>query len=169
MARNAEERFWEKVDKDGPIPEHAPNLGPCWQWKAAKAGGGYGNFRAGLGHPNAQRSGNVPAHRYSYELLVGEIPKGLYVDHLCRNRGCVNPKHMEPVTPQINTLRGSSPSAQQAKWETCIRGHALDEENTYSWAKLPRSRLCRRCRAARVYALRHSVTVDEALARLSVA
>mgnify|MGYP001608583411 CR=1 FL=1 len=82
-----DERFWAKVlVGDG-----------CWDWQASKTPGGYGSFRA------ADRT--VCAHRFSYELLVGPIPEGLDLDHLCRNKGCVNPEHLEPVTRRENMLR----------------------------------------------------------------
>src|SRR5450755_3951408 len=76
----AEERFWARVDKqtDG-----------CWVWTGA--------LRTGYGTLSVSGK-NVPAHRFSYELLVGIIPDGLQIDHLCRNRACVNPEHLEPVT-----------------------------------------------------------------------
>lgn len=72
--------------------------GGCWVWTAYRNDAGYGIFRVG------QR--NQKAHRVSYELHVGPIPDGLQLDHLCRNRGCVNPAHLEPVTSKVNTERG---------------------------------------------------------------
>jgi len=84
MSRPAEERFWEKVDKNGPIIK--PELGPCWIWKGTKSCG-YGLFYIG-------NYKYVKAHRFAYEILVGPIPKGLEPDHLCRNTLCVNPKQL---------------------------------------------------------------------------
>lgn len=82
------ERFWSKVEKtDG-----------CWLWKGATAGPGYGRFRL----DGVLRY----AHRFSYEISVGPIPKGLEMDHLCRTKNCVNPSHLQAVTHQINILRG---------------------------------------------------------------
>lgn len=72
----------------------------CWVWTAARTSKGYGQFRIG---PRPVR-----AHRYAYTLLVGPIPDGLQLDHLCRNRLCVNPGHLEPVTNWENTLRGEN-------------------------------------------------------------
>jgi hypothetical protein len=84
-----EARFWSYVTKtEG-----------CWEWKGAKDGDGYGH----LGVAGSV----VGAHRYAYELLVGPIPEGLHLDHLCRNRPCVNPDHLEPVTQAVNVGRAN--------------------------------------------------------------
>lgn len=127
LGRPAEERFWEKVDKDGPL---FADLGPCWLWTGGTSYG-YGLFW------------NVPAHRWAYENLVGPIPPGLHIDHLCRNPPCVNPAHLEPVTVRENTLRGVGTSAQNARKTYCIHGHPFSDENTYR----PPSggRYCRTC------------------------
>jgi hypothetical protein len=94
----AEDRFWAKVKKDGPVPGYAPQLGGCWLWTGAKHALGYGQQRIDWRI--------VPAHRFSYELLVGPIPEGLQIDHLCRVPSCVRPSHLEPVTHRENGLRG---------------------------------------------------------------
>jgi hypothetical protein len=109
--RGQVERFWAKVVKsDG-----------CWLWTAALSTGGYGR---------AYFDGRVQqAHRISYELLVGPIPEGLHIDHLCRERHCVNPSHMEPVTPGENVLRGVGPAALHAQMDNCTHGHPLSGEN----------------------------------------
>src|ERR1700751_234362 len=73
----------------------------CWEWHGYVSKRGYGFFHA-FGRPR-------PAHRVAYEIYVGEIPGGLDLDHLCRNRSCVNPAHLQPVTRQINILRGIVP------------------------------------------------------------
>lgn len=86
----AEERFWRHVEKtDG-----------CWNWLAAKTKAGYGQFS--IGYAN-----QVFAHRFAYELMIGPIPKGMEIDHLCFNRGCVKPVHMEVVTREVNIARSS--------------------------------------------------------------
>ena len=89
-------RFWAKV-RIGSIPAHRPGLGPCWQWTASRDRDGYGRFLVGK---------NLHAHRLAYETLVGPIPDGLESDHLCRNRPCVCPAHIEPVTHAVNKQRG---------------------------------------------------------------
>jgi len=101
-----EERFWSKVEKtDG-----------CWIWIAGIRTDGYGEF-----HPI--RTKTVMAHRFSYELIKGNIPAGLTLDHLCRNRPCVNPDHLEPVTLTENVLRGAGIPANYARSTHCSKGH----------------------------------------------
>lgn len=116
------------------ITEHVMSdgcLGECWEWQGRKDKDGYG------------MKGTRPAHCVVHELLVGEIPDSLQLDHLCRNRPCVNPENVEPVTRKVNILRGESFSAVNARKEFCKNGHPLNEANTYErpggW------RGCRRC------------------------
>lgn len=107
----------------------------CWIWTGARTGsGGYGHL---------SRSGrNVRAHRHVYNLLVGPIPEGLVLDHLCRVHNCVNPTHLEVVTVGENTRRGTGPVARNAVKTHCASGHAFDELNTYRYS---RGRRCRTC------------------------
>lgn len=130
------ERLWSKVAAVG-------NLCECWEWTGGSDGKGYGKFSL-----DATRSGyrTTKAHRAIYEVLVGPIPDGMELDHLCRNRSCVNPAHMEVVTHEVNSLRGESFSAENARKTHCPRGHEYTPENTYVAPKRPR-RACRTCRA----------------------
>jgi hypothetical protein len=114
----------------------------CWIWTAA-LNDGYGVFWTG--------ERNTYAHRFAYEQLVGEIPTGLQIDHLCRNRSCVNPEHMEPVTGRVNILRGYTFAAQQASRTHCPEGHAFTEENTYRRGNHRECLKCRRRRAREAY------------------
>lgn len=115
-------RFLAKVRVD--------NFG-CWEWLGSKAPNGYTRFwwngRKGL------------AHRFAYETFIGPIPEGLEIDHKCRNRGCVNPDHLDLVTRSENTRRGLA----GIKRAHCKRGHPFNETNTYIDPRGRRS--CRLC------------------------
>lgn len=134
-------QFWSEKDGDG-RPELKSNQiqnfldkidksGECWVWTARKTKTGYGLFS----YRNSGRQYQNYAHRISYELYVGKIPDGLQIDHLCRNRSCVNPEHLEPVTALENTRRkpvkSIPPMATVNREKThCINGHEYTEENT---------------------------------------
>lgn len=122
----AEERFWSKV-------EVARN--GCWLWVAGHSPEGYGVFQ-----PSPKK--RAYAHRWAYEFLVGPIPAGLQIDHLCRTRDCLNPDHLEPVTSAVNTHRG----ATQIHRTVCPAGHPYDDVNTY---RHNGRRYCYACRRAR--------------------
>ena len=98
---HAVERFWSRVDKDGPLPERRPGLGQCWLWTGYIQSEGYGTMSV--------RNRLIYMHRFSYELHVRPIPDGMHIDHLCRNTACVRPDHLEPVPPRENTMRGDGP------------------------------------------------------------
>ena len=123
------ERFWPKV-------QYSPG---CWLWTGAKTGRGYGQISRGR-----VGEGTVLAHRLSYELIHGSIPDGLEVDHLCFNPACVNPGHLEAVTPKENTRRALVAGRRQRRTH-CFRGHEFTEANTYQYRG---HRQCRACRAA---------------------
>ncbi len=139
-------RFWAKVKKTT----------DCWDWVAGKNSDGYGIFWF-QGRP-WQAAG---AHRVAYELLRGEIPGGLTIDHLCRNHGCVNPDHMDSVTSGENVLRGQGPGALNAKKTCCLLGHPFNETNTIR--RKSGKRECHACKieAARKYRLRAGIAVRQ--------
>lgn len=107
----------------------------CWEWMASKSHDGYGRY--GL------HSDYVYAHRFSYEYFFKAIPAGMQLDHLCRNTACVNPDHLELVTPQVNILRSNGISAINARKITCINGHEFNLFNTY--IDKNGKRYCREC------------------------
>lgn len=109
----------------------------CWQWTGYLLPNGYARVSV-----NGERQ---YAHRAVYEAVNGPIPAGLVIDHLCRNRGCANPDHLEAVTQRINVLRGESHAAARARQTECVRGHRFDSANTY--VARNGTRKCRRCRA----------------------
>jgi len=117
--------FWSNVRRsDG-----------CWEWTAGKTAAGYGNLRLPGGR-------NGYAHRVAYELSLGEIPVGKVLDHLCRNRACVNPTHLEPVDQRENVMRGAVPYGTYRP--ECRHGHDItDPANVYR--RPSGSHLCRIC------------------------
>lgn len=138
----AEVRFWRKVQ----ITES------CWKWTGAINGYGYGIFFW---------DGSKYAHRLAYEMLVGPIPKGLHIDHLCRVRECVRPAHLEPVTPAVNALRGYGVCAQYARQTHCVNGHELSPENIYPSDRGWRICItCKRTQAAERYRLRRNSQLE---------
>ena len=124
------DRFWQRVDKSG----------ECWMWTGSRNTKGYGRFDSDGRH--------LMAHRVAYEMLVGPIPDGMQLDHLCRVPACVNPAHLEPVTSRENTMRGIGPSAQSAVKTHCSKGHPLSGDNLME--RMGRGRLFRDCRTCRI-------------------
>lgn len=112
--------------------------GECWLWKGAHNKSGHGRVCI----PNQARTGYM--HRVVYELLVGPIPEGLHLDHLCRQPPCCNPQHLDPVTPLINTQRGIGHGSETH----CPQSHPYSGDNLhiYQTAKGGPRRVCRQCR-----------------------
>lgn len=93
----------------------------CWEWKGRKQSRGYGMF--------SLRGSQYLSHRISYSHFVGSIPDGHVIDHLCGNRSCINPNHLDVATSRENTLRGGGPTAINARMTTCHQGHPLEGDN----------------------------------------
>jgi hypothetical protein len=109
----------------------------CWEWRGTCVAGGYGQIN------DSQRK--IYAHRFIYERLVGPIPGGLVLDHLCRNKRCVNPAHLEPVPQRLNMIRAGAGAANARKTH-CPQGHEYTDDNTYLYLN---RRNCRACAARR--------------------
>ncbi len=129
---DAIDRFWCKVS----ISDSG-----CWQWLDLQNYAGYGRFWF-----NGKM---LRAHKFSYNLFIGEVPEGLELDHLCRNRLCVNPEHLEAVAHQANSSRGEVGAWERAKTH-CPRGHPYDEKNTYLEGMKRKCRTCMRLRQRKV-------------------
>lgn len=109
----------------------------CWEWKSSLMSTGYGSFSI--------NDKNYLAHRMSYSLFHGEIEKGLVIDHICRNRSCVNPMHLRQVTMRTNALENSlSISSTNHKKNVCKNGHSLSDENLCNYPS-DKHRRCRVC------------------------
>jgi hypothetical protein len=135
--RDVLERLLDKVEQ---LPPDVRPTG-CWRWMASLTGHGYGQINVN-GRPRR-------AHVVAYTLLVGPIPAGMELDHLCRRRWCCNPLHVEPVTRRTNFLRSEHPCAEVVRTTRCRRGHELTPENTVINNPKTGGRTCRICRNER--------------------
>jgi hypothetical protein len=119
----------------------------CWLWTLSVfTRTGY----ARIAVPGPTGTVTRLAHRVSYETFVGPVPDGLHLDHLCRVRRCINPQHLEPVTPRENLLRSpAAPAALNAAKTHCPRGHAYTADNTYTTPDGRSGRICRACVSTR--------------------
>lgn len=114
----------------------------CLEWIGSIHKHGYGAVSTGSRTDGTRRK--QWAHRAVYELLVGLIPDGLDLDHLCRNRSCVNPEHLEPVTRRENLMRGETAAAANSRKTHCPAGHAYVDSNVIRNNR--GSRNCRTCK-----------------------
>ena len=132
---NTLEDFWRFASAAGPLPSVCPQLGRCWKWKGAINSHGYGTMRL--------NGKSVGAHQIAYKLQRGEVPVGLELDHICRNRACVNPYHLEAVSPKINKLRGAGIASINHNKTHCKHGHPFSGDNLM--LRKNRGRDCRTC------------------------
>lgn len=139
MSKDVFDRFFEKVDAEG----------PCWLWTGAKMKNGYGVFNRGSG------AGTALAHRFSYELLMGAVPEGAQLDHLCRVRNCVNPDHLEPVTQAENMRRGFGFVGLNSRKTHCPNNHPYDAVYT---GRGKAERYCSKCQRVSPNARRYNST-----------
>ena len=144
-------RFLDKVFyPDGPSG--------CWEWMGARNSDGYGNL--------VFCGRWFKAHRFFYEILVGSIDPGLEIDHLCRNRACVNPDHMEQVTHQENIRRGDQTNKG---WERnithCPQGHAYTADNLVKQGE-SKKRKCKTCLRERARRHRRAIKLVMAQRRI---
>lgn len=123
---NLVSKFWDRVDQEG----------ECWLWMGGKISSGYGAFHF--------QGRQILAHRFSYQIANGLIPKGLEIDHLCRVTNCVRPDHLEAVTHKENVRRGIGWSGSHARVTHCPRGHEYSADNTY--VTPDGERMCRACK-----------------------
>lgn len=121
------QQYWQRLD--------TADTDACWPWKGGLDRGGYGRFQTGRKF--------FAAHRVAFGLSKGPIEPGLVLDHLCHNRACCNPAHLEQVTSRENTMRGQATCSEPMRSGRCQRGHALTESNIYRYSS--GNRACKTC------------------------
>jgi hypothetical protein len=144
--RDPAERFWAQVDTSQ----------ECWVWQGCRDRDGYGRFYS---HTEGGKKRRMHAHRFAYEQCRGAIPAGLVLDHLCRNRACCNPAHLEIVSHRVNNLRGESFAARNARETHCPQGHPYDGDNVIRTKR--RDRRCRTCARLEQAVIRACLTPEE--------
>lgn len=135
--RPAIERWAAKVDFRG--------AGGCWVWTASLTANGYGYFAPD--HGPAYKGTRI-AHRFAFEHFIGPVRDGLVLDHLCRNRACVNPDHLDPVSQRENLMRGDTIPAKRAAQTHCKHGHEFTADNIYRHPTRG-TRHCRACQKSK--------------------
>lgn len=143
-ARTSDDDCREKILSRISVDENG-----CWNWTRYIDSAGYGRITVNMRV--------IRAHILSYRVFVGDIPNGLELDHLCRNRKCCNPDHLEAVTRKVNLLRGEAPSAKNARKTHCVNGHEFTAANTT--IDKTGSRQCNACQKIR--SLKNRRTIEE--------
>lgn len=138
------------------LSTHTETKGECHVWTGFCGNNGYGYYRTA--------DANLLAHRMAFELLVGPIPAGHELHHICETPACVNPAHLKPVTRSEHWRIGNSPSATRARQTHCKRGHIFSPENTY--ARPNGQRRCRKCHSIDEYARQEKEQLARKIVRL---